>query len=173
MDQIRKLSPREEAELLQGIREYFSYSDGAFFWKKRKGPKTQIGKEVGSSRPDGYRQTYFNQKPYLVHHLVWLFHKGAFPEKNLDHRDRDITNNRIENLRPADQWQNRGNSEPRVDRPLPMGVYLSESGKYKSSFRNKHLGTFETIEDALVSYGAARKEYYGDFAFVQHNQEIV
>jgi len=45
---------------------------------------------------------------WMVHKLIYLWHHGFVPEQ-LDHINRDTTDNRIENLRPADTANNAQN----------------------------------------------------------------
>ena len=40
-----------------------------------------------------------DQKKYLTHRLVWLFHYGYFPENDIDHINRNKADNRLKNLR--------------------------------------------------------------------------
>lgn len=166
MKQIKQLTEQEEKDLFNIIHEYFEYRDGKLFWIKKKGPKTYIGKEVGSLRKDGYRHTYINGRAYFVHHLIWLYHTGSYPENNIDHINRDITDDSIENLRLADKSQNRGNSAGWSSKELPIGVHLTKSGKYMAVFRNKHLITTPDITEASDQYQRARQEYYGEYAYI-------
>lgn len=161
---IKTFSCTEQKHLVKEVRHWFEYAEGKLFWKHRKGPKTQVGQEVGSVRPDGYRHTVLNQRQYFTHHLVWVFFKGEYPRKNIDHINGDISDNRIENLRLADQWQNRGNSSGRKGKSLPTGVHKTRSGKYMAIFRNAHIVTSESVDVAKQAYQKARKDYYGEFA---------
>lgn len=65
-------------------------------------------------KPDdrGYIRIRVYGKKYRAHRLAWLYVHGHFPEKGLDHINGDTTDNRIENLREADQSQNSQNRKP-------------------------------------------------------------
>lgn len=166
MRNMKKLSSEEEKELLDKCLHYFRYEDGKLFWRSPK-KRATVGNEVGTVRPDGYRHLCLDQKYYLTHRIVWLMHNHQFPSKPLDHIDRDITNNRIENLREAEQWQNRGNSRGLLGKEsgLPKGVHKTASGNFIAMFRNQGLGTYSTVAEAKRVYDERTKEYYGEFAY--------
>lgn len=85
----------------------------------------------------------------------------------VDHRNRDKLDNRRGNLRYAthhEQMLNRDNQR----RPdgLPRGAYRSRSGgRYRSAItsfgRHRHLGTFDTPEQAHQAWRVAAHETWG------------
>lgn len=159
---IKQLSESEEIDLYDKCCHYFKYDNGKLFWKSPK-KRVTVGNEVGSLRPDGYRHLYLDQRCYFTHHIVWLMHKGEYPKSGIDHCNGQVSDNRIENLRAAEQWQNRGNSVAPKDRELPMGVHKTDSGKFMALFRNKHIVTSDSISEAHDAYITERKNYYGSF----------
>ena len=60
-----------------------------------------------------YRRVLINGKNYLEHRLIWFWHHGYMSENLIDHIDRDISNNRIENLREASPQCNVRNGKVR------------------------------------------------------------
>jgi hypothetical protein len=46
---------------------------------------------------------------YSAHRLAWFYVHGKWPQSGIDHRNGDIGDNRIENLREATQAQNCAN----------------------------------------------------------------
>lgn len=101
------------------------------------------------------------QKVYL-HHFVWELEHGVKPNGlKLDHINRDTLDNRIENLRLADDAINNRNTTNRKRiQDLPRHVYY-KAGKYVVSFtvngKSEHLGTYATLEEAKPIAIAARK----------------
>jgi len=91
-------------------RAVFNYRDGRLYWKISRG-KVRVGAEAGYREGvRGRRIIMFNRKPYFMHRLVWLWHRGYLPEHGLDHIDRNTSNNRIENLREVSNQCNARNS---------------------------------------------------------------
>jgi len=98
-----------------------------FKYRKRKGgfkryPHIQLkGGEcytLGSTHHSGYRFINYHNISYPEHHLVWLLFKGAFPDTTkyeIDHKNRNRSDNRIENLRLVDRSGNAKNHGKRVD----------------------------------------------------------
>ena len=90
--------------------------------------------------------------PYAV--VVWAFITGDWPEKIIDHIDRNHYNHSWWNLREVTFRENNLNtSNPR------HGAYPVRSGKWISSIevnkKRRHLGTFDTKEEAQAAYAAA------------------
>lgn len=65
------------------------------------------GIETGSCFGHGYIYVRFGRdNKWLAHRLAWFLHYGQWPEGNLDHINRDKTDNRITNLRVVTQTEN-------------------------------------------------------------------
>ena len=101
------------------------------------------------------------QKVYL-HHYVWELEHGSKPDGLLlDHINRNTLDNRIENLRLADDATNNRNTTARKrTQDLPRNVYY-KAGKYVVSFtvngKSEHLGRYDTLEEAKPVAAVARK----------------
>ncbi len=143
---------------------------GIFIWlKSRKG--ITAGQRAGYTSWRGYRYIKINRKEYAEHRLVWLFMTGQFPNtrQQLDHINGKKDDNRFCNLRLANYVQQQGNRAPRRDNSLGIrGVRKTENGKWmariKRNYRNYHLGTFDTLEDAMNAYAEAADQHFGEFA---------
>ena len=93
----------------QTVINLFKYEDGNLYWKNSVGSRIKSGKIAGSIRPpQNYRYVGINKKYYGIHRLIFLYHHGYLPE-NVDHKDGDVFNNRIENLRECTHKQNMNN----------------------------------------------------------------
>ena len=160
-------------ELTQArVRELFSYrEDGSLIAIERaKGRK--FGKPVGcitKTSTNAYLITMIDGKLFKVHRLVYLWHHGHMPEE-VDHKDLNGLNNRIENLRPATR-QNQNANKPR-NRNNTSGYKGVTWDKRREKWvaqimidrKHIYLGQFDNAEEAHAAYVKAANENFGEFA---------
>lgn len=96
------------------IKNLFKYrADGVFVRRIDVGPFRRNGKAgevvVGALRPDGYRVLSINSESFLLHRAIFFWHKGYWP-KYIDHINRRKSDNRIENLRECEAFENSRNT---------------------------------------------------------------
>jgi len=153
--------------------EWFRYEDGKLYWRKGPSGKIKEGYRAGhTSKKSGYRSVYLRGKSYLEHRLIWLLLKGRWPNKFLDHINRDKSDNRVENLREATNRQNQRNSAlSKRNSTGYKGVILSpfnKSNPYKAQIvidgKQRSLGYYPTAELAHLAYVEAANEHFGEFA---------
>jgi hypothetical protein len=138
--------------------------------QKKKRPKIQVGSEAGCITPHGYRYIQLCGEKYAAHRLVWFIKNGSFPDSHLDHIDGNNLNNRFENLRKVTVKQNSENKIAQKNNKLKLrGVCFNKRlGKYIAQIqhngKNKHIGTFDTAEDARHAYVEWTKKL-----FTHHN----
>jgi hypothetical protein len=126
-------------------------------------------KAAGSPRKEDSRVTIrLNGNLYYRSRLAWFYAYGEWPTLEVDHIDRDPTNDRLSNLRLANRSENStnrvGNWRKKV--PCPRGVYKAPAGWVAQICKNtksKYLGTFQTIEEAHRAYLQAAKGIHGEF----------
>lgn len=129
------------------------------------------GKVVGWKQ-SGYLKYELNKKKYYLHRLAWLYIYGDLPKKEIDHIDRNRSNNKISNLREASRTENRYNTRVRCDNITGLkGVeYLKKLNKYRAVIstdgKRMRLGTFSSALDAYSSYIEAAKILHKEFAFL-------
>lgn len=88
----------------------FDYKDGELFWKIKTSRNVLIGDKAGRKAKDHYKTFRFNGDSYYVHRVIWEMHNGPIPEgMQIDHIDQNKFNNRIENLRLVDGFDNHKN----------------------------------------------------------------
>ena len=155
-----------DTELYNYIKTYFMYDEeiGHLVRVKKTNKNQKLGICVGNNRADGYVNVSINGKLYLEHRLIWLYHYKSMPIE-IDHIDRDNTNNRLTNLRASTRSLNMHNVVVYNNRQLPTGVH-----KHYNKFRallgvngvQKHLGLYSTVEDAEKAYLKAKHEYFDE-----------
>lgn len=118
---------------------------------------------------NGYVATYIGRKRLSLHRFIM----GANDGEVVDHINHQLTDNRKVNLRIVTVMQNRINSKLRVNNSSGCtGVYY-HNGKGRKHWRaeitvNKkviHLGSFETLVDAVAARKAAEEKYFGEYAY--------
>lgn len=131
------------------------------------------GTEAGSPRKSRRGKYYWHIKingiPYKRAQIVLMVKTNIWPDDMVDHEDGDSLNDRASNLRHATGLQNAWNHKSRAKKsPLPMGIRKTRLGKYQARIavnkKSISLGVFKTVDEAVVAYQAARKEYFNDFA---------
>jgi hypothetical protein len=111
----------------------------------------------------------FDGRLYRLHRIAFLYMTGLMP-KIIDHIDGNGLNNKWSNLRSCSQSENMRNQKlSKLSKYGFKGVSLSkEKKKYRANivlnYKQKHLGYFNTPEEAYAAYCAAAKELHGEFA---------
>lgn len=97
-------------ELLR-ILDYDPHS-GVFTWKVFMGSRATVGSVAGTIQ-DGYTNIRIYGRGYKAARLAWLYTHGVWPEEQMDHIDRERSNNRLNNLRDVTLQVNLENRRPR------------------------------------------------------------
>jgi hypothetical protein len=146
-------------------RKYFP-SDRAYNAWNAKYP----GKEAGSKRY-GYVLIGIFGRLFSAHRLVFLYVTGSLPDTDIDHKDRNRSNNAFENLRAVSRAVNTQNSfVPLKNNKLQIrGVRQWASKKFAARIivdRECHyLGTFDTAAQAEAAYLAAKAALHPEAVF--------
>ena len=118
--------------------------DGKLIWLHPR-KKSLIGTECGYTTKKGYRVMACENKLVMVHHVVWYLHNGVWPDPqfDIDHINRDKSDNRIENLRQVPRTINALNNKA-------LGVSRNKNG-WRGRVGQKYVGTFEDRVDAIIA----------------------
>lgn len=169
-----------EATTAQFLRECFEHDPeaGTLTWKER--PLSHFANARGRSRfntmfagriaggltPKGYRaiSLYFEGKlrRLYVHRILWALVTGAWPVAMLDHANGARADNRFANLRECSCAENGQNRRPNRNGSGVLGAtQRKRDGKWLAQIqvagKSKHLGYFDSQEEAGAAYLAAKK----------------
>jgi hypothetical protein len=134
---------------------------GLLKWSENYKAKNGMrGKTAGTRRKQGgHIQIRINGRSYAAHRVCWAIAHGAWPVGVIDHINGNPADNRLCNLRDTTHTINAQNT-------LAHGGYYfcPVAGKYRvrisASGRRKHIGHFDTPEDAQRAYLAAKREMH-------------
>jgi hypothetical protein len=154
------------------LKEVVTYDPdtGAFMWKHNKKGGVRAGDLAGYTDTTGYIQIRIDMRLYKAHRLAWLYVHGEWPSLHIDHINGNPHDNRIENLRLADDHQNCANSKISKNNKSGLkGVSWSKAKRRWTAHicvRRKRmwLGYFDDADGAKRAYDAAAKKHFGDFA---------
>lgn len=147
---------------------------GFFFWaveRKLGGGKHIIpaGARAGTIDTRGYITMMLDGKRYYAHRLAWLYVHGESPH-HIDHINCIPGDNRLINLRAATSSQSGANRRKNKNNTTGFrGVWFNKKkGKFAGSLvlnrRRRHLGYFDTPEEAHAAYVKAARDSFGVFA---------
>ena len=116
--------------------------------RKLKNPYWKL-KKLGVDK-DGYLNTWINKRCFKCHRIVYYIHNPEWdiwdssPNNEIDHIDRNRSNNNISNLRVVTS------SENKLNRYI-KGYYM-KGDKYVVQFKCKYIGIYDTEQEAQDVY---------------------
>lgn len=148
-------------EAIKDLLKYDPDTGNIYYTRSVKGRRRSLTEPAGTVGVGGYVQLTVYCKQYKAHRLAWFLYYGAWPEGQIDHINKDKTDNRIENLRVGSSV-NQHNRDMGVPASGYPGAHKSNKKKpYKSSIRvdgvPQHLGYFETAEEAHKAYMSVKE----------------
>lgn len=164
--EIRALS-NDHGEVVERYLDQLSYDPGTgvFRWLVSRGRMAQAGDIAGAANDDGYILINIGGRKYGAHRIAWRIVHGKWPDFEIDHINRDPSDNRISNLREATRSQNCVNRK--VVRKGLKGAYPNGNrwcASIKINGRVRHLGSFATEQEAHSAYANEAKLAHGSFA---------
>ena len=158
--------PEPTAEYLRSILHY-DPATGIFTWKVSTSNRVKVGDVAGCPEGHGYLQIRVQGRLHKAHRLAWLYVYGTWPKDQIDHINRNRSDNRIANLRDVTQKQNMQNASKyshntsghpgvhwRSDRAKWWALIASDGQKH-------YLGCYNTIEEAVSARKAGELKYWG------------
>lgn len=153
------------------LRELLDYDPetGLFKWKTSEAGHRNSKRPVGSTDTKGRRQIRIDGKSYFLHRLAFLWMTGEWPEDQVDHINRDFTDNRWANLRNATNSMNAVNriTTRYKHHGMPRGVHRRANGKFTAVIQEggklRHIGIYGTVEEATAAYAERAQRAFGEF----------
>jgi hypothetical protein len=155
-------------------RSLFSTDRSFAIWNKR-----YAGKEAFSAQNAyGYHCGAIFNQGLFAHRVIWAMETGSWPESHIDHINGIRTDNRIQNLRVVSAKENQRNMAKRKsNRSGACGVSMYKDNKrwiarIKAFGKTKHIGLFESIEEAVAARKAAELQFGYHENHGRHQAEI-
>jgi HNH endonuclease len=146
----------------------FKSKNDAKAWNSRYSGKEAFTAKCNRS---GYMVGNIHHKSFTAHRVIWTLVYGGIPEgMQIDHKNRERSDNKLSNLRLATPLDNKRNSsKPSTNRSGYKGVsWSSRHGKWLSSIsfdgKTKYLGLFEDAVEASEVYKQEAEKNFGLFA---------
>lgn len=178
-DMADKILPTPEQ-----LRELLEYNPetGKLYWKPRPAEMFKnkqshgawntkyAGKEAfTATNKHGYKVGAVFDSLLRAHRVAWAVNHGAWPTDQVDHINGDRSDNRICNLRQANNTENQWNSKSRGGYSKHKGVTWDKNrglwaAKIGVSGKTINLGRYATEEAARSAYREAHFKHAGAFA---------
>ncbi len=142
---------------------------GLLTWKVKPSKKVNVGDTIKTKSHD-YLVVRIYGKQYLQHRLIWFYVYGTWPKNQIDHKNLNKIDNRIDNLREATNQENHFNLPlSRRNKSGYKGVHWSKNRnkwrvEYTLNCKRFEGGYFDNVEDAALKYRELTKKLHGEFA---------
>lgn len=151
---------------------YFEYKDGALYWKVKASQRVHVGSRAGYiTGTKGYRQIHLKGVVCQEHRAIWIMLRGEIPDgMTVDHRNRNTSDNRIENLRLA--TANEQSYNRKLSSTNSSGIKGVSWNKQRNKWigfvtvngKQKCVGLFADIAEAEKAVTIAREKLHGSFS---------
>lgn len=148
------------------VRELLDYNpdNGELTWRLQTSRRVKVGDVAGSAHNQGYITVGIDGVRWLTHHVVWVWWYGEMPDGDVDHINRDRSDNRISNLRCVSRSDNLLNARHKNATGF-TGVMQVPNGRFRAAFHVKrkctYIGTYDTAEEAHEAYAKRHIQEYG------------
>lgn len=161
----------------------YNHETGVFTWKERPEKHFKRNRDfkmwntmykftvAGSPSAKGYIRIRLLDRDFYAHRLAWMYIYGNFPNNQIDHKDQNKKNNRIDNLRDATNQINSHNiTNARIGNKSSFrGVRTCYQGKYQARIYvdgvEVNLGMFDTPQQAHAAYLEAKKIHHKGYIY--------
>ena len=122
------------------------------------------GSIAGVINGQRYSELCISGVKYQSHRMAWLYTYGSNPSGQIDHINRNRSDNRIINLRDVTSQQNSRNRTPSINKFGVIGLsWCRKSNKFYSRItvdrKTKYLGCYASMLDAICARKSAENKY--------------
>ena len=155
-------------EIQKGL--YYNEADGSPWSTRQSGSSNPYYHnkpiKLNSIGKAGYYQVRLNGKSESWHSLVWSHFNGSIPDGyEIDHKNNVLTDNLIENLQILTHTANSRACKRQTNNKSGYPGVREKGNKFVATItmngKKKHLGYFNSKEDAFESYKEAKIKYHG------------
>jgi hypothetical protein len=152
------------------LREVLHYNPATGLWRWLVDCKKMKAGDQAGWTDRGYTRIAVDGRSYRSARLAWLYMTGEWPPVQVDHENTVESDDRWGNLRLATQSGNQANRK--VFRNNSLGIKgvkrVRGTERYQARIyangKSRHLGCFDTPQEANEAYRAAAEQSHGDFA---------
>lgn len=152
------------------VRSLLDYNrdTGVLTWRVPRG-RQKKGSIAGRLHHCGYREVVVDKVLHREHRIIWLWMTGSWPEAECEHINHQRADNRFTNLRAATRSENMQNlSRGSNNTSGIMGASFHKvRGKWRATInidgKARHLGHFDTAEEAGEAYMSKKRQIYPFF----------
>ena len=164
---------------IERLREVLEYDSKTGIWTWLQSVnKKPISVVAGTISVHGYRIITFEGVKYRSGRLAWFYMTGEWPSEEIDHENRDKTDDRWCNLRVISRSENALNRDQQVNNTSgARGVHWDmDRAKWIVQVKKDgilhHGGRFDYLDEAIEARDALAQELHGDFAVLNSSMEI-
>ena len=141
---------------------HYNQNTGVFTWTSNA-PRNRM-RSAGYKNNIGYIRIRCDGILYLAHRLAWLYVYGKLPKLDIDHIDKNPSNNKISNIREVKHSINMKNQKLYSQNVTGIhGVYLRDAGSWMVSISDSgkqvYGGTFIEYWDAICCRKSLEAKY--------------
>jgi hypothetical protein len=148
---------------MERLLEVLSYNlvTGLFTWEVNRSHSARVGMVAGTRDTKGYIRIRVDGVDYRAHILAWFAHYRLRPTGEIDHINRDKTDNRISNLRVVNRRENilnRGIQKNNTSGHTGINWrkdYKKWTASYTVNKKQVHVGYFTNVRDAVAARATA------------------
>lgn len=128
---------------------HYNWLTGIFTWRSTRNNRVQKGTVAGHRNKEGYIKIRLNNKTYAAHRLAFLYMRGFNPKEQVDHKNRNRSDNMWLNLREVTPKINQQNTKLYSNNTSGCVGVRKIKNKYIACIARVYLGSFDSFDEAV------------------------